>query len=429
MLELEEEIKRVPIELNLLAAKKRRSAQTGFVHLCYESQDQHDTIPLYENFCAVLALFRSRISEQVVEGKALLDRLLAFEVEGNFPVYLHDYPQAKDRCLSLHLLPVFHWMLTDFHAILGERLNTHLEALILRIIDHGRNIYRERPVPPSIWAKWKAIAEPQEDFEFCPTTAEEWGEYFIAWQVARARGRIKEGEWEQCTARWHVQLHTFLGPQLFEKLEPEVTLLDLAMGLSHQQFAERVKLDHPVHLQASLIQPLPLSTDKSPSTIAQVLDPYTLFWGNQRSTHSLQFAQGKSKTQVNLGPSGAEFVSVLSEEIPPEGEERMEVAFYCNLSPAHALFVNGIKASTFQLGDRVTIESEGMVIDLSFALDASEGTFFGHIYQGNRPSQKSAKGKHRFDAYDWVIGLRTVGRTEACALKATLTARSAVGSL
>ena len=77
--DLEEDLKRKMIELNLAAGRKSQSAQTRYVHLNYESETVHDTIPLLENFCFTLALLRSRSAEQVLEGKALLEKLLVFE--------------------------------------------------------------------------------------------------------------------------------------------------------------------------------------------------------------------------------------------------------------------------------------------------------------------------------------------------------------
>ena len=106
-LDQEEDAKRRMVELALHSGRKRQSKQTGFVHYCYESStsDPHDTIPLVENFCFALALFRSRLVESVQEGKRLLEKLLAFEIGGNFPLYLHEYPHCKDIYLSIHLFP------------------------------------------------------------------------------------------------------------------------------------------------------------------------------------------------------------------------------------------------------------------------------------------------------------------------------------
>ena len=90
--------KRRLIDLAIASGRRRLSDQTSFVHLSYETEGaKHDTIPLFENFCYALGLFRSKLTEDIAEGKALLERLFAFEVEGNFPVYLHEYPVCRNR--------------------------------------------------------------------------------------------------------------------------------------------------------------------------------------------------------------------------------------------------------------------------------------------------------------------------------------------
>src|SRR5689334_2034105 len=117
--DLEEDKKRKVIELALRAGKKRQSPQTGFVHHYYEAEEQrHDTIPLFENFCFVLSLLRSRQSENMLEGLGLLQKLLKLEQDGNFPVYFHEFPVCRDGLLGIKLLPVFHAIQHDFHLIL-----------------------------------------------------------------------------------------------------------------------------------------------------------------------------------------------------------------------------------------------------------------------------------------------------------------------
>src|SRR5580693_298520 len=144
--DIDEDLKRKMIELNLAAGRKAQSPQTGYIHLNYETDERHDTIPLLENFCFALALLRSRLSEHVLEAKALLEKLLSFEVDGNFPIYLHDFPQCKDRSLGLSLLPIFHWALADFKVALGEPLAMHMEMLIGRVLSHGYKMHSQRPL-------------------------------------------------------------------------------------------------------------------------------------------------------------------------------------------------------------------------------------------------------------------------------------------
>ena len=97
----------------------------------------------------------------------------------------------------------------------------------------------------------------------------------------------------------------------------------------------------------------------------------------------------------------------------------MEVAFFCDIHEENQLFVNGLRATTFQLGDRVQIISQGMRIELVFS--SENGTFFGHISRANRPSQISCRGDKRFEAYDWQISLRTIRRDLSCVIQVNFT--------
>lgn len=419
-------IKRKPIEWNLSAAKKRKRKQTGFIHYCYEAHNdqEHDTIPLYENFCYALALFRSRLSDQMLEAKSLLEKLLAFEVTGNFPIYLHEYPHCKDRSLSLHLLPVLHWIQEGFQAILGDSLKERLNQTIEHIVIHGKKIHEERPLPAGILSKWQSFVDPHSDFFFDPCSAKEWAELLVSWQVAVSKGRLASEEWKRWQTIWHPELLTFLGPNSYEKLEPEVTLLDIGMGHFLERYSHRVESDHPIHLQASLIQPFAVAPPALKEQTSQVgvhfVQPGTLLWGNLQCVHSLVYDSPRATCQAELLEKEVAFVFTLPKTVPLEGEEQTELAFYCNRHPAHLIWVNGKKATTFQLGDEITILSEALSIRLIFSLEEGEGVFFGHLLYGNRPHQKSCKGNLSFEAFDWKIALRTVTRVASCKIKVRL---------
>ena len=64
------DLKRFLIDLNIETGRKYQSAQTGFIHYCYETPYEmtRDTIPLLENACFALALFRSRACPFVASG-------------------------------------------------------------------------------------------------------------------------------------------------------------------------------------------------------------------------------------------------------------------------------------------------------------------------------------------------------------------------
>ena len=88
-------------KIAMSAAKKRISSQTGFIHYWRDDPylSRQDTIPSVENFIHAYALFRTKTVEHIQEGKALLEKLLAFEVDGNFPIYLHEFPKCADSRL------------------------------------------------------------------------------------------------------------------------------------------------------------------------------------------------------------------------------------------------------------------------------------------------------------------------------------------
>ena len=416
-----EELKRKPVELNLAAAKKRKSAQTGFIHHCYTSLpgERQDTIPLYENFCYALGLLRSRLSDHVLEAKALLEKLIAFEVGGNFPIYLHEYPECKDRGLSLHVLPVLHWVLSDFRLVLGEGLCGQLEGAIERILIHAERMHNERPLAPTVFAKWKAYADPQVLGEMSLTSAAEWADYLIALQMAQARGADVASSLTQVQALWHPSLHLFLGLNRQEKAEPEVTLFDLFFGHAQHSYAQRVLADHPVHLQASLVYPFSYTNETASDPFVQLTteDPrqgYVLFWGDANMAHTLVCEHRNSILEAECGINGADLCITLPDHWEPSEQPEIPLSFFCNLADAHSLFINGQKATTFHLGDEVSIESEEQKISIQFTCTEGEGVFFGHLLRANRPTQKSCVGPFRFDAHDWQIALRTVRRSSHC---------------
>lgn len=437
-LEIEEEEKRRPIEMALKAGKKRQRAQTGFVHYCYESVAPHaqDTIPLLENFCFVLALFRSRLSDNVLEAKSLLEKLLAFQVQGNFPVYLHEYPQCRDRMLGVHIFPVLSWIFRDFQNVLGEELKIKLEKTIAEIKFRGQKEHQQRPLSQGALNKLEWIAT-----DWQPNSAKEWADYLISAQ-------LHDQEIQPAMQRWHPTLLTFIKSQKQEKQEPALTLYDLFMGSFFRSFSKRALEDHPVHLQAALIQPISLedltslcrSSDYALAWDESEILPFNLFWGTKGHVHTLVLEKRKCAITLNTAVEGnpsdskncadlphsslgdcREWILTFPEMIPEEGEGRIEFAFFCDAQEENQIFINSKRANTFQLGDRVEVVSKGLKIQIDFALHSGEGTFFGHISHGNRSSQMSNKGENLFEAYDWQIALRTVQRDPLSSLKLTLT--------
>jgi hypothetical protein len=465
---IEEDRKRKPIELTLRAARKRQSPQTGFVHHCYEADTiRHDTIPLFENFCFILALLRSRQSENMLEGIALLHKLLAFEQNGHFPVYLHEFPICKDRMLGIKLLAVFQAIIEDFYAILETSLHDQLQQLICRIHRFAQEAKAQNNLPsryaiylnnlknrefgkeasqifrPARAAVLIDTVRAQDEKSGTPpcqipdssgclgiyldsdallegATPDQMVDALIA-----ARGARTPAVMERIAKNWHGTLMTFIGPQEQERTEPKVTLFDLFLCDYFRNYPARVLTCHPVHLRASLIY----ATEKTDpishwnevphqSITSHPRQPYTLYWGSHEQLHSLVCDPKGTRYRIEEKDQGAEFLFKCIQPCSQDGP--FEIAFFCNLHTAHTFLINGCKATTFQFNDVVEIHSEYVKIQIVFSLAEGEGIFFGHLSRGNRPLQIAAKGDLRYEAFDCQIGLRTINRTDACVLRAHL---------
>lgn len=394
------------VDLSLHAGRSFQKEQTGFVHLCYQSKDgAHDTIPVLENALFALSLFRTRLSDPVLEGIALIEKLLPFEVEGNFPVYLHEYPNCADLFLGIRLLPVLFWILHDFSNVLKD-LRGQIEACIERIVKKNEG----ESLPAWAADRLKALEgeAPRE-----PENLTEWGEALISLEIAEARGAQVEPLLAKAWTLWDPELFLYKGKckrrdQL--KGEGAFSLFGLYLSDWNRQFPKSAEEPHRIHLKGSLVRPLksalPKAISESPFVqfTKDALCPLFVSWKGEKAVHSFVFA----KKHLEVDGSGEELILSYPEEIPEEEDRMCEANFYFNYHEEHQIFVNGVKASAFQEGDFVEIRSKNLTIRLSFAGEG--GTFFGHLMRGNRPSQHGCVGEAKFAAYDWRLALRTVKR-------------------
>ena len=364
-------------ELTALAIKAGRfyqSAQTDWVHLCYEEERSTDTIPLYENLCFCLALFRSLDKEHFEEGKRRLEQLLSFQLEGGrFPTYMHSYPKREHLPRSTLPLQLIE---REYGAVLGEDVRSKLQRAVLPL-----------PLPP------KKI-----------TSSKEAALGALLLQYAKR-------SLDPLTLYWDAHLQIYCGPlgderQRGEEIEP--TLFDLFMASGQETFSPRLLKPHPVHLCASLIFSAPI-TYVAPSfslddggaaagstNLGRGFHLFRRVWQEEGALHSF-VCQDKSITLH-------EDLFLYPEEICNE-RDALELNFYVGRHPIINPRVNGERATLFHLGDRITLTPK-----LSFTLKLAdgEGTFVGRISQGNRPAQTLTRGG---EPWDWKISLRTLRRS------------------
>ena len=278
------------VELAISCGRCLQSSQTGYIHYCYYSLDDNEnhTIPIYENILFALALLRSKSSDNIFEAREIVEKLLKFQnheqglSQGNFPIYLHEYPQCKDRFLGVNILAPFYWMLKQFHQVLGQELRHKIEKASLDLLTHCLRTHKEKAAPYHIAIKLAAGAKVLgrllgkvdiekeadallEDLQKQTDTAH-WcspstlGDILTALQMLYPS--ISESPWKNfwnfLSDTWHIPSCSYVGPVLKEYQqgeEPLPTLYDLYMGYFSQDYSYRSFVVHPYQLQGILIQP------------------------------------------------------------------------------------------------------------------------------------------------------------------------------
>jgi len=466
-------------DLCLNAAEKRVSLQTDFLHLKYHAvaDDLNLTIPVLENFLFALSLFKTRTVENIHKAKALVEKLLHFaSSDGQFPVYLHEYPECKDHYLAISLIAPLYWIYKDFHQILGNPLRQRLEKALLELVNYSVKISTEKTPPYFMRIRLASALQAVGNLfnleglkidgekrllEFNDVTRD-WfipkhlSDLIIASQMADMK--FSQKFLDHLNKTWHPDLNCYAGPTILEYqagFEPEVTLYDLFMGYLTKKFSKRALTFNVVHLHAALIQPceykidnhLPLiwqgkinaqsyncfkaehynfafiEQDSNKASQDKGFAPYKLNFGNVDRLHSLTIeAPNSQKIAFTEQQKTHEFLFSLAEVPEFEDKEKCrEVAFYFDIFDKTDVRIEGIKATTFQIGEKFEVVLDGFKFDLLFEIVKGSGHFMGHFMRGNRPSQIANKGKDRFAAFDYQVFLRTIRRDTDCIIKATLT--------
>ncbi|OGN63605.1 MAG: hypothetical protein A3E80_02930 [Chlamydiae bacterium RIFCSPHIGHO2_12_FULL_49_9] len=390
------------LDLALLAAQKRKSPRTGFCHLCYTDESATDTIPTYENFCFAFALLRQKTADAVTEGKEKLQKLLRFQTEeGNFPIYLHEYPESWDRFLPLKIAPFLAQLLKKQSSILSSEIRLSLERSLQKIM---RYLEKMKDLPP-LWEKrYQALLGKRWEIDTSHFTAEEWGEWLISEQLLSTE--------VQTEIPFHEKLQIFLGSTskgAQEKSEPKPFPIEWA--LVKGEFSKRLVKDHPNQILAACFFTVQNTFDSSLAMVNE--KDFKLFWPGS-SLHSLYCA-----APAQIGET-VQIEFDLKEEPIFARNDLFEAALFCDISSETKLLINGQKGTVFDLKDTISIHTPHLTIDLKFDLLDGKGDFRGSISRSNRPGQTVLKGDLIHEAFDWQVGLRTLRRSPACVVRATL---------
>jgi hypothetical protein len=467
-------------EMAVSAGEKRVSLQTGFLHLKYhaEHEETHHTIPLVENFLFILALFRTKTIENITRAKSLMEKLLHFQSEnGNFPVYLHEYPATSDNYLSVKIYYSLYWIFQGFQQILGNDLRQKAQDALIKLANHSLQLLENKNPPSHIRFQIASQALSMgklfniKDFESVgekllnefTTCTKDWyeprvlSELITALQLPLVQNPLF---WDHLHLNWNVNLNAYCGPSVLEYqtgLEPEVTLYDLFMGCFSGNYSKRALKDSSLHLHAALVQPLvtpivrPINLSRSgklENSVYSVVvnqhysyafieqqavlnkakdkgfSPFKLMWGSLDRLHTLITEGGNSKKiTLTANSNTLEFLFTLSDVPELEDKEKSrEISFYFDLFEKSSVKIEGFSATTFKLHEKVEVIVDGLKFSLKFEIAKGTGQFLGHFMRGNRPSQIANNGKERFAAYDWQLFLRTIRRPQdsECVIKVTL---------
>lgn len=383
------------IDLALAAGRKRQSPRTGLIHYFPEDERVSDVIPIFENFCFVLALLKQKNSECVLEAKQILERLLHFQTsEGNFPLYIHDYPKAWDSLLFLKIAPVLFYILRDFSSILGLGLKEKVEKSLDLGLDHIEKVRLEKPLSLLWENRYLALKREGVPSPFQPHSDSEWFE----WTLTQQMGSQKIG-----SVPYHPSLQ-FLETRgrAQEKGEARPAILEWALGES-EGYRSRLSKDHPYQIYTALLS----SFDPESSFLEKE-------WIETETSEGFQVIWGKESIYSFCLPKG-KTIPIPLEESPAKGD-LVEVEAFCTLGAK--VRIEGKTGTLFHLGQWVQFEAEELALSVRFHLVDGEGEFSGHISKGNRPSQISCKGPSLYEVYDWRIALRTLRKSTPCRIYA-----------
>lgn len=318
---------------------------------------------------------------------------------------------------------------------------------------------------PSFEAQGVALLEalrlkPDELSWYC---SESLGELLTA--LVMVYPRVSESPWsplwKHVEGTWHHKTACYAGPAVREwqvGKEPQTTVYDLFLGYVSGTLSSRMLKESRVHLEAALIPPLddPFQAVKSPSHLhgkisgaswllvqeddfaysaidqgnleinpiyVKGFHPFRLVWGDAQRVHTFAFQGGNASSITFKSLSKTELEIAFTLEAPIEVEDREKCREICCYWDAHEnieFLVDGQKASTFKLGETVSVQSGSLHWSLKFETEDNEARFLGHRMLANRPSQLEAKGAARYDAHDWLLFLRTINRSASCRVIAHL---------
>ena len=474
------------VEMAVAFGRSLQSPQTGYLHHFHgqiENGNASLTIPTAENMLFVLALLRSKSVENGLEAKSLLDKLLHFQhSQGNFPLYLHEFPDCKDRFVAAHVSVPLFWILKNFHQVLGSALKKRVEEALGKAIAHSLITLKEKQAPYHLRLKIAASAKACGSLLQQPDIEQEGTRLLeelhltadpIAWHSPAHLGTMLSSLqmvfpslekspwhlfWKHIENTWHRAACAYIGPSIAEyqiESEPQVTLYDLYLSYFSGQFSVRSLKPQLSHLYGVLVHPCEdvLSIPNFPlAAQGEIQEAKWQFLHNEKmgysyiekghflnpsiekGFHLLRFVLGTprrvhtfvcqggnaQRTECIPYPDRLDILFYLNESPSVEDREKSrDILFYFDVDAETTIKVDDSSANTFTLNEPVVIKIGTISLRVVFNLEEGEGRFLGHLMRGDRPSQIKIKG-HPPNAYDWQLFLRSIHRNVPCKMRVSL---------
>lgn len=121
--------------LNLQAALKRQDKDTGLIYFDEKNPFHLATkkVPFIENLAYVLALFNHKNLDGFHAGEKMLEKLLFFYKEGNFPKYIHDFPIYESPYTGIYAYPYLFQILKNFKPYLKAEIYEKVKSIAFAI--------------------------------------------------------------------------------------------------------------------------------------------------------------------------------------------------------------------------------------------------------------------------------------------------------
>lgn len=410
---------------SLRYARSRQSALTTMIHWSHVNPDSWETIPTFENLCFVIALFRSRTVANTLEGRQLLEKILAFQITsgdniGLFPRYIHEYPNLQQRGYLISIVVALA-LLKSHHM---QILHTELQQRLRRSIENLMEALEKQSWMDSISILLQIIQGKLPSCDAClalrPTSVRECTYLLYIVQFLFLQESSHAGEvFHHLTSYWSTEMKSYMGPLEKEyclRGEEVVSLFHYFMiQITNSSFEIPLGM---VHLYSSLLYPLeyaPETLDKLPllhehwnikqsggflwqmcnelpEQIGRGFHLFRILWQDE-IVHSMVCQQRIPMTYSKIDEVESE---LTFEDLPEHGLE-----LYFRKTKNTKIYSKGKRATCFHTGEWITIHTGNTKIALQFTTsDNASGV--ASLSMHHRPAELHPN----FSNIDWRLSIR-----------------------